>query len=292
MYDLIQAGANTYYIDCPAKVGIYQLSEGHVCLVDSGSDVSAARKIRQRLTEREWHVDYIINTHSHADHIGGNHYFQSHYDCAIYAKGKELPFITYPIFEPTFLFGGEPIADLKNKFLLAQPSAVQPIEQLTLPQGMRLLPLPGHAPDMIGVITPDNVAFLADSVASELTIQKYHLTYLHDAEGFLSTLEALEALDCACYIPSHTEAVTDLKPLIEHNRNKIQEIAANVVSFCKEGVTFETVLKSIFEHYLLRMDVVQYALIGVTARAYLSYLYKQQKLSIEIFDNQLLWKTL
>ena len=38
MYELIQAAANSYYIQSPAKIGLYRLSGTDVCLIDSGSD--------------------------------------------------------------------------------------------------------------------------------------------------------------------------------------------------------------------------------------------------------------
>ena len=47
MFELIQVGSNTYYIDCPAKIGVYKVSETDVYLIDSGSDKDAGRKIRK-----------------------------------------------------------------------------------------------------------------------------------------------------------------------------------------------------------------------------------------------------
>ena len=42
MYELIRAGERSYYIDCPAKIGLFEV-EGGVCLVDSGNDKDAGR---------------------------------------------------------------------------------------------------------------------------------------------------------------------------------------------------------------------------------------------------------
>ncbi len=38
MYELRQAGEETFYLECPAKIGIYQPRLGEVYLVDSGGD--------------------------------------------------------------------------------------------------------------------------------------------------------------------------------------------------------------------------------------------------------------
>ncbi|MEW9078343.1 hypothetical protein [Terrisporobacter glycolicus] len=51
MYELVQVGENTYYINCPVKIGIYKISDKDVCLIDSGNDKDAGRKINKLLNE-------------------------------------------------------------------------------------------------------------------------------------------------------------------------------------------------------------------------------------------------
>ena len=76
MYELIRAGENSYYVDCPAKIGIVVLDNNGVCLIDSGSDKDTGKKVRQILEKQNWKLKAIFNTHSHADHVGGNNFFQ------------------------------------------------------------------------------------------------------------------------------------------------------------------------------------------------------------------------
>ena len=50
MYELIQIpDTNCYYIQSPAKIGLVKLDDSRVCLIDSGSDKDAGRKVRQHL---------------------------------------------------------------------------------------------------------------------------------------------------------------------------------------------------------------------------------------------------
>lgn len=122
MYELEQISDSCYYVNCPAKIGIYLTEAGQAYLIDSGNDKEAGRKVRQILEKNDWQLRGILNTHSNADHIGGNHYLQSQMGCPIYAGGIEGAFTKYPILEPSFLYGGYPCQDLRHKFLLAQES--------------------------------------------------------------------------------------------------------------------------------------------------------------------------
>lgn len=287
--ELIQVGEKTYYIKNATNIGIYRLDDENVYLIDSGNDKEAGKKILKIIDEHGWKVAGIINTHSNADHIGGNKLIQDRTSCKILAYGIERSFTEFPILEPSFLYGGYPSKDLRNKFLLAKESTVTPLET-SLPDGLEYFSLKGHFFDMVGIKTDDDIYFLADSLFSEETIKKYHLFYIYDVKEFLNTLDYLETLRGSLYIPSHCEAAKDISSLIDLNRSKIMEILDKIYDICKKEITFEEILKYIFDEYNLTMNANQYVLIGNTLRSYLSYLYDENKLSYEFIDNKMLWK--
>lgn len=49
MYELIQISDSSRYIQSPAKIGLVKLNDKEVCLIDSGNDMDAGRKVRQFL---------------------------------------------------------------------------------------------------------------------------------------------------------------------------------------------------------------------------------------------------
>lgn len=290
MYELIQAGANTYYLDCPAKVGIYRTDRG-VYLIDSGGDKDAGRRIRKLLDQQGWTLRGILNTHSHADHVGGNQYLQSQTGCKVFAHGIEGAFTAHPILEGASLYGGYPCRDLRHKFLLAQESQVSPFTDPDFPPELEVIPLPGHSFDMVGFRTPDNVVFLADCVASRATLEKYAVSFLWDVGAFLETLERVASMEAALFVPSHAEASPDVRELVEVNRAKTEEIAARLLELCRTPASFQQILQQLFQGYGLTMNFQQHALVGSTVRSYLSWLRDAGRLDVSFEDCILLWRT-
>ena len=280
MYELVQVAEHTYYIECPAKIGIYEDTDG-VYVIDSGNDKDTGKKI----------LKIILNTHSNADHIGGNQFLQKRFDCPIYSTPMENIVTENTILEPSFLYGGYPFGALRHKFLMAQPSQTQNIADATLPEGFEILSLPGHFWDMIGFKTPDDVYFLADCVSSETILNKYHISFIYDVKKYLETLDFISTLKGKIFIPSHTETTENIATLADVNRKKVYEIMELLLSFCQTPSTAEELLTKVFDHYQLVMDASQYVLVGSTIRSYLSYLVDEKKLMIEIVNNRFLFHT-
>ncbi len=278
-----------HHIKNPTNIGLYKINDKEVYIIDSGNDRDAGRKILKIIDAQGWSVKGIITTHSNADHIGGNKLIQDRTHCSIYALGIEKCFTEFPILEPSFLFGGYPFKDLRSKFLLAKESTVTAIDN-NLCEGLEYFPLKGHYFDMLGIKTDDDVYFLADSLFSEETIKKYHVFFIYDVEEYLNTLDHLATLEGKMFIPSHCEATTDISDLIEVNRSKVQEISEKIYSLCRQELTFEGILKGIFDDYGLTKDPNQYVLVGSTVRSFLSYLCDKGKVCFEFRDNKMYWK--
>ena len=53
MYELCNVKNNTYYINCPAKIGLY-IDGADAYLIDSGNDKDAGKKVKRILDENGW----------------------------------------------------------------------------------------------------------------------------------------------------------------------------------------------------------------------------------------------
>lgn len=290
MYELIQVTDRSYYIQSPAKIGLVKLNDRDVCLIDSGNDKDAGRKVRQLLDANGWHLTAIYNTHSNADHIGGNRYLQGQTGCRIFAPGIECDFTRHPVLEPSFLYGGYPCKDLRHKFLLAQESDAEALTKETLPEGFEIIELPGHFFHMVGFRTPDDVVYLADCLSSRETLEKYQIGFIYDVAAYLKTLEMVQSLKGRMFIPAHAEAAADISALAQYNIDKVQEIAEKIVGLCGEPLCFEAILQRLFTDYGLTMNFEQYVLVGSTVRSYLSWLKDTGRLTVKFEQNLLLWQ--
>ncbi len=290
MYELIQVSEQSYYIQSPAKIGLVKLNEQDVCLIDSGNDKDAGKKVKRILDENGWRLTAIYNTHSNADHIGGNRYLQGQTGCKIYAPGIECDFTRHPIWEPSFLYGGYPCKELRHKFLMAQESSAQELTPDSLPEGFEIISLPGHFFDMVGFRTPDNVVYLADCLSSRETLDKYQIGFIYDVASYLKTLEMVKSLQAKIFVPAHAAAAEDVTELVQYNIDKVLEIADKIVDICQEQLCFEAILQKLFTDYGLSMNFEQYVLVGSTVRSYLAWLKDTGRVSAVFEDNMLLWQ--
>ena len=288
MYELIEVTKNSYYINCPAKMGLY-VDGDEAILIDSGGDKDAGKKALRHIDEWGWKLKAIINTHSNADHVGGNKVIMDRLGVPAYTTRAEGAINEYPLLEPSFLYGAYPWKDLRHKQLMAKPTPYLDIDEMDMPEGMEYFRLPGHFIDMIGIKTPDDVYFMADCVSAPEILDKYHVGFIYDVKAYLETLDMIEELKGTMFVPAHAPACPDMKELARVNREKVLEIRDVILDICKEKTTAETLVAKVFSHYGLAMDAAQYVLVGSTVRSYTSWLADEGKLTCDFEGNTLNW---
>ena len=198
MLSIIEVTEHVGYIAGGVNLGVLW-NDKNAALVDTGLDKDSGRKALRALEEHGLKLNAIINTHSHADHFGGNAYLVRNTGAKVYASSVEAGIIQNPLLEPIYLFhGANPIHNLHNKFVLADPSPVdEGIEMGKLNLvglEVEIVSLPGHSFNQIGVKL-DDVLFCADTVFSERVIDKYRIPVVQDVGNHLKTLAMLREID-------------------------------------------------------------------------------------------------
>lgn len=278
------------YVPNPVNIGVVY-TENATVLVDSGLDESVPRKI-SRLLEKP--PLYLINTHSHADHCGGNAFLKKRFSTRVFAPKMEKEIIENTAFEPFYLYGAFPPGELRNRFLMAKPSAVdEAIEEGTITiedLELEIVPLPGHSPNQIGVAVED-VLFCADAVFSEETLKKHKIFVIYNVEKFFETLDFLEKTNYSYYVPSHGEVTENIGDLVKKNRKAAEDIINAVLEITGDPVSTEELMKKLFNRFEITLEnLTQYVLYRSTLHAYLSFLLDRKEIEREFRDNVLLWR--
>lgn len=292
--ELTKVTENVFYIAGAVNIGVIRNGE-RCAVIDTGLDKDSGRNIRKLLDAEGLSLEVIINTHSHADHFGGNDYLSRNMGAKVYAPKIESGIIQNPILEPIYLFqGAVPIRNLRNKFVLAKPSPVdkviEPGKLEVVEIEVEIVSLPGHCYNQIGVLV-DDVFFCGDSVFSSRVIEKYKIPVVQDVKNHLATLEKLKETSHRLYVPSHTSAKEEIGTLVDANMRNTQGIIADIKEIISDPKTTETVVSELCGKYGLDLNVVQqYYLIRMTVMAYLGYIYDEKISEIELRDNRLYWE--
>lgn len=302
MNELIQVGKSTFYISGPFHVGIYVMHDNHtagyddnqrqsVCLIDSGVDRVVAKVIDKLLTEKNFRVELIINTHYHADHSGGNAYFKEKYDCKIVSTKINAALVSNYDICPAIVWGAAPIDEIMNSYFYATPTDTEDIEKVELPAGLEYIELPGHCISMICVRTDDDVLFLGDAVISRETLEQHPLSYIYEIGTYLESLDKLKNIRAGLYIPYHAEPVKNIRRLVKANRQNVLDNIECIKKICVCPRDIDEIISIFFNQKGVRLSLYKYAVEGGVVRTYVSYLHNKGELVAENIDNFIKWRS-
>ncbi|MFD3156656.1 MBL fold metallo-hydrolase [Haloimpatiens sp. FM7330] len=283
---------NSYYINAPTNIGVYTFKNKNCILIDTGINNSQAKKIDEVLTQNNLHPKYIINTHSHTDHCGGNLYFQDTYPgCTVYASKDEKTLMENTNIQASILFSGNPLKPLKPhkdcfKVDLTLENGINKINN----DKFEIISLKGHSIDQIGIITPEKVCFLGDSIFSNEILDKYSFPFLNNIEESINTLEYIKEIDADYFVISHSEKILnkeDIISLIDRNLTNINNYTEQFLELLDQPLSIEDLLENIAILNDLDLNFKQYHLNFSAVCAFLTYLYDKKFIKYSIENGRL-----
>jgi glyoxylase-like metal-dependent hydrolase (beta-lactamase superfamily II) len=300
----IQLSKSVYCLLSHTNIGIIE-NENDIILIDSGINRDDAKEIDKIIQENfNKKIDTIINTHSNADHAGGNKYFFEKYNCKILTTKKESAFLQNPYLESAILWGAHPFDKIRTSYFECESSSAteyvneNTIIELNTKAKISFVSLPGHFIDMIGIsiLDSDNkkTIFLGDSIFGAQMIQKYSISYMMQISEFINTLDKISKIESDFYIPSHSTIITsqeELQRLVKMNKNEILNIQIFLLELCKSPMQNDDILAKVFESYHIRTTPSQIVLIGSTIKNHLTDLYINKKLDMICENGRLYWQT-
>lgn len=270
LFDLVQLTERTYYFDIPTKIGVYLIDDKRVMLIDSGLNAKTAARVLKVLEEKGWEVAFVVNTHSHTDHAGGNRYICETTGCKAYAPEVEDVLIEWSDVEATLVYGGFPCRDFRKKFMNTESCKTFNIAEAPLPEGTEVFPLYGHTAHMIGLKTPDDVYFIADVVNGKNALDKAVICYVYDIDTQLSTLEKLKELDGRLCVPAHTDPTENVAYLADINIENLLMIRGDILEILKKSpMTTEQLTSALAVKYGLKADFMGLVMVTSAVRSHL-----------------------
>jgi glyoxylase-like metal-dependent hydrolase (beta-lactamase superfamily II) len=192
-------------------------------------------------------------------------------------------------------FGAAPPKILKNTILVSEPSVVTNIVHPGLftikGQTFEILNLRGHTSEHSGLVTPDGVNFVADSLMDPNILREYPFIYLSDLTHHLQTLDYMTAYVTGPVILSHGGLCKNFAQCLEINRQIIGELIDFYLDVLKkEPLTRSRLVSRTMETRFIHQNTTQYYMTLATVSAYLGHLCDQKKLRAFIQDGFLCYK--
>jgi len=196
-------------------------------LIDSGyiSDFDQTEKLIARLGVKLPDISLIISTHTHCDHIGGNHRIQQKSGCdiALHKVGK------YFIYSRDDWSTWWRYYSQEAEFFKCTRS-LEDGEIISLgPHVFQVLYTPGHASDGIVLYNRrEKILISSDTLwQTDMAVMTLRVEGSRALFHMQASLEKIEALDVRMVYPGHGPPFHDMKKAIARSKKRIQNFLKN-----------------------------------------------------------------
>ena len=285
--ELKQIQGNTYAIDAVAGTLVfYKTGEHEGILIDTGFAKQDRDGLIRLFEFNNVRPKGIIVSHTHYDHAGNAQALKDRYGCPILASLQEAGTASsvmayrsaYPAMTP------REIDDMMAGQCYNVDQVIMPSERVTIFCGVPfgILPLYGHTPGHIGIITPDHVAYLADALMSEDVMYASKMPSAVCREDDLKAKKSLKALKCDAYVLAHHGIYEDIHELIDKNIAYILERAELVYSCLKDNMSEEEWVRAVYKHLEMHSThAFKCAVCERNMRSFIDYLADGGRVNIE-----------
>ncbi len=291
--ELITLVGGIHYLPGGVNSVILEDGSGGAVLVDTGLDFEAGKKLLRALEKKGLIPRAILNTHSHADHYGGNVAIEARYpELKVFAPPLEEAILRYPILEPMGLYGARPPLELQNKFLMGRASNARlaPEPGLCKIAGvtLELLEVAGHA-SLMYAVRVGSFLYATDALFGPEVLLKHPLSFCMDSRlqkesaANLGQLEGIERVLCG-----HGDPVNDLQSLVEKNLECLEATTRAVKNACQTPASTDAITQRVCGELGLELKNATGLLLNRSAvSAHLVELLERGELSMTVRDNLL-----
>lgn len=219
---------------------LYMVGEKEAVLIDTGYALQE-REGLTKLFDEDLTLRGIICTHAHFDHSGNVRYLQQRYGVPVAAH-----IIEAGISINTEAYRANYIGLTYGKTQELFPEECFTADIILLPEDttfsiggaeFEMLLLPGHSAGHIGIVTPDNVCYVGDTLLEEAQISVAKMPTSMYVQRDLESKRSLLNTHYDAYILAHTSVVTDIAPVVEKNIEVFYRKRDEIFSCLVDGMT-------------------------------------------------------
>ena len=220
MLELHHVRGETWVIETAmAYLPFYKLNDRDIVLLDTGFASADRENLTETLAGHGFQVKGILLSHAHMDHAGSVAHLQSIYGCRVGAHLIEAAIAATPygfrrhygIYNSGYKDGLEECFTATDLIMPGQT------ELAFCGATFGIVHLPGHSGGHIGIVTPDNVAYLGDVLMGFPQLEGSKMPTTQFLGQDLASKRRLFDLQADRYIVAHKVIAEDIRPLAQAN---------------------------------------------------------------------------
>ena len=275
---IIEIRGNTFCIDTGMTyIPFYKINDEEIIMLDSGWAKRERVGINNLLDKNKFNVVGIICTHAHIDHIGNNSFLKEKYNCIIAMPTYEA-LVCSSIINLKVYYNSQTLSDVAENFghMVCKTDIMiwdNQDEISVCGIKFKILHTPGHSPAHICITTPDDVAYLGDTLISYEVMRGAKMPYAYILSEDLKSKLKLYNLKCSKYVVAHKGIYNDITTLIPDNINFYKDRAIKISTIIDDDMTMENILTAVIKKFNINVNSrYRYTIIERMLRSYVEYL--------------------
>jgi len=269
---------NTFCIDTGMLyIPFYKINNEEIIMLDSGWVEGEREGIVKLLEKNKFKVVAIICSHAHIDHVGNNAFLKEKYKCIIAMPLYEALICSSTV-NLKLYYNSQTLSEVTEHFghMVCQTDIMILDNQDSITvQGIKfkILHTPGHSPAHICITTPDDVAYLGDTLISYEVMRGAKMPYAYILSEDLKSKLKLYDLKCSKYVVAHKGMYDDITELITDNISFYKNRASTIYTVIEGAMTIEDILKAVIENFKIHVkSKYRYTMIVRMLKSYVEYL--------------------
>lgn len=276
-------------------IPVYCLSDREWILMDSGAK-QEQEELFAYLSENHINIRAVLTSHAHYDHVGSHTAMQERYGAEIIMPRFDAG-IMHDSVSLKACFYSCTRKELENSLgeMVCSPDRVmgqKDSRMVVVGNTFGILDLPGHAASHVGYVTPDGVAYIADSLVSPEVLSRSKLLYMLEWRASVDTMKKIGQMEYPSYILAHYGVYRDIRPVVDQNLHAFDNILGRIQRLSESEFTLEHMVRKIIRSMELKAGSRPKArLIERMTRSIMEYMVDTGRLQIGIRDGLIVYRT-